>query len=57
MLRVIAAALRRLCPTLGDEVRMPVILVCGRARGGRMDFGGAMAGYREPFGTPARPDL
>jgi enamine deaminase RidA (YjgF/YER057c/UK114 family) len=56
-LRVIEATLRRLNLTMGDVVRMQVFLVGDPARGGRMDFDGFMAAYREHFGTPAQPNL
>jgi enamine deaminase RidA (YjgF/YER057c/UK114 family) len=56
-LRVIEATLRRLNLTMGDVVRMQVFLVGDPARGGRMDFDGFMAAYREHFGTQAQPNL
>jgi enamine deaminase RidA (YjgF/YER057c/UK114 family) len=56
-LRVIEATLRRLNLSMGDVVRMQVFLVGDPARGGRMDFEGFMAAYREQFGTAAQPNL
>lgn len=41
----------------GDVVGMTVYLVGDPAKGGRMDFDGFMAGYREFFGTAAQPNL
>ena len=42
--------------TLGDVVMMHVYLVGDPAKGGKMDFDGMMAGYRQFFGTPAQPN-
>jgi enamine deaminase RidA (YjgF/YER057c/UK114 family) len=43
--------------SLGDVVKMQVFLVGDPAKGGKMDFGGFMAGYTQFFGTPAQPNL
>lgn len=43
--------------SLGDVVRMQVFLVGDPALGGRMDFDGFMAGYRQFFGTREQPNL
>jgi len=42
---------------LGDVVKMQVFLVGDEAHGGRMDFAGFMAGYRQFFGTREQPKL
>jgi len=42
---------------LGDVVKMQVFLVGDPAKGGKMDFDGFMAAYREFYGTPAQPNL
>jgi len=42
---------------LGDVVKMQVFLVGDPAKGGRMDFDGFMAAYREFYGTQAQPNL
>ncbi|MGN6092759.1 MAG: RidA family protein [Luteibacter jiangsuensis] len=42
---------------LGDVVKMQVFLVGDEAHGGRMDFAGFMAGYRQFFGTKEQPKL
>jgi enamine deaminase RidA (YjgF/YER057c/UK114 family) len=57
VLRTIEATLRRLDLTMGDVVRMQAFLVGDPARGGRMDFEGFMAAYRQFFGTPSQPNL
>ena len=41
----------------GDVVKMQVFLVGDEAQGGRMDFAGFMAGYRQFFGTKEQPKL
>jgi enamine deaminase RidA (YjgF/YER057c/UK114 family) len=41
----------------GDVVKMTVFLVGDPALGGRMDFEGFMAAYRQYFGTPEQPRL
>jgi enamine deaminase RidA (YjgF/YER057c/UK114 family) len=43
--------------SLGDVVKMQVFLVGDPAKGGKMDFGGFMAGYTQFFGTQAQPNL
>jgi enamine deaminase RidA (YjgF/YER057c/UK114 family) len=40
----------------GDVVMMRVYLVGDPAMGGRMDFAGMMAAYKEAFGTAAQPN-
>lgn len=42
--------------TLGDVVMMRVFLVGDPAKGGKMDFAGMMAGYRQFFGTAEQPN-
>ncbi len=42
--------------SLADVVMMHVYLVADPAKGGRMDFDGMMAGYRQFFGTPGQPN-
>ncbi|MEZ5998209.1 MAG: RidA family protein [Hyphomonas sp.] len=42
--------------SLGDIVMMRVYLVGDEATGGRLDFGGFMAGYSEFFATPEQPN-
>lgn len=42
---------------MGDVVKMQVFLVGDEAHGGRMDFTGFMAGYRQFFGTKEQPKL
>jgi len=56
-LRGIERTLRDLNLTHGDVVKMQVFLVGDPDRGGRMDFEGFMAGYREFYGTAAQPNL
>lgn len=57
VLRSIEGTLQRLNLGMGDVVRMQVFLVGDPAQGGRMDFDGFMAGYREFFGTAEQPNL
>lgn len=42
--------------TLGDVVMMRVFLVGDPAKGGKMDFAGMMAGYKQFFGTAEQPN-
>jgi len=42
--------------TLGDVVMMRVYLGADPAKGGKMDFGGMMAGYSQFFGTKDQPN-
>ena len=42
---------------LGDVVKMQVFLVGDPGKGGKMDFDGFMAAYREFYGTAAQPNL
>jgi enamine deaminase RidA (YjgF/YER057c/UK114 family) len=42
--------------TLGDVVMMRVYLAGDPDLGGKMDFAGMMAGYRQFFGTPDQPN-
>lgn len=42
---------------LGDVVKMQAFLVGDETQGGRMDFAGFMAGYRQFFGTKEQPKL
>ena len=42
--------------TLGDVVMMRVYLGGDPAKGGKMDFGGMMAGYTQFFGTKDQPN-
>ena len=42
---------------LGDVVKMQVFLVGDPAKGGKMDFDGFMAAYREFYGTATQPNL
>ncbi|MEJ5999825.1 RidA family protein [Paucibacter soli] len=53
----IERTLKGLGLTMGDVVKMQVFLVGDPAKGGKMDFEGFMAAYREHFGTPAQPRL
>jgi enamine deaminase RidA (YjgF/YER057c/UK114 family) len=57
VLRNIERSLQRLGLQMGDVVKMQAFLVGDPAKGGRMDFDGFMAGYREFFGTAAQPHL
>jgi enamine deaminase RidA (YjgF/YER057c/UK114 family) len=57
VLRNIERSLQRLGLQMGDVVKMQAFLVGDPAKGGRMDFDGFMAGYREFFGTAAQPNL
>lgn len=57
VLGAIEATLRRLHLELADVVRMQVFLVGDPALGGRMDFDGFMAAYRDAFGTAFQPNL
>ena len=41
---------------LGDIVMMRIYMIGDPAKGGRMDFEGMMAGYRQFFGTPEQPN-
>jgi enamine deaminase RidA (YjgF/YER057c/UK114 family) len=41
---------------LGDIVMMRIYMVGDPAKGGRMDFEGMMAGYRQFFGAPDQPN-
>lgn len=57
------AALKRIDETLkgqgfslGDVVMMHVYLVGDPAKGGKMDFEGMMAGYKQFFGTAEQPN-
>lgn len=49
--------LERMGLSMGDVVKMQVFLVGDKAHGGRMDFDGFMAGYRQYFGTTEQPKL
>src|SRR5919197_1013637 len=42
--------------TLGDVVMMRVYLGADPAKGGKMDYGGMMAGYSQFFGTKDQPN-
>jgi enamine deaminase RidA (YjgF/YER057c/UK114 family) len=42
--------------TMGDVVMMRVLLVGDPAKGGKMDFGGMMEGYKQFFGTAEQPN-
>ena len=42
---------------MGDVVKMQVFLVGDPGKGGKMDFDGFMAAYREFYGTAAQPNL
>lgn len=53
----IEVTLQRLDLTMSDVVRMQVFLVGDPLKGGRMDFDGFMAAYREFFGTQKQPNL
>lgn len=56
-LAAIERNLKSLGLTMGDVVKMQVFLVGDPAKGGKMDFDGFMAAYREHFGTTAQPRL
>jgi enamine deaminase RidA (YjgF/YER057c/UK114 family) len=43
--------------TMGDVVKMQVFLVGDPGKGGKMDFDGFMAAYREFYGTASQPNL
>lgn len=51
-----AASLEKLGLDFGDVIKMTVFLVGDPEMGGRMDFGGFMAGYSKHFGTEAQPN-
>ena len=42
---------------LGDIAMVRIYLVGDAAHGGKMDFTGMMAGWKQFFGTPAQPNL
>jgi enamine deaminase RidA (YjgF/YER057c/UK114 family) len=50
-IKAIEATLKAQKLTLGDVVLMHVYLAGDKAKGGKMDFAGFMAGYTEFFGT------
>ncbi len=56
VLRKIEEALKGQGLTLADVVMMHVYLAGDPAKGGKMDFDGMMAGYRQFFGTPGQPN-
>jgi enamine deaminase RidA (YjgF/YER057c/UK114 family) len=53
--RKIEAVLAQRGLTLGDVVRLNVYLVGDPAKGGRLDFDGLQAGFRQFFGTAKQP--
>ena len=53
----IKAALGKLGYTMSDVVKLTVFLAGDPKLGGKMDFGGFNAGYKEYFGTPENPNL
>lgn len=57
VLKKIEASLKSMNLTMGDVVKMQVFLVGDPAKGGKMDFGGMMEGYRQFFGTKEQPNL
>lgn len=56
-LRKIEAALARQGYRMSDIVKLTVFVVGDPRLGGKMDFAGFNAGYREFFGTEANPNL
>ncbi|MDM4765470.1 RidA family protein [Pelomonas sp. SE-A7] len=56
-LAAIERTLKGLGLSMGDVIKMQVFLVGDPAKGGRMDFEGFMAAYREHFGHAAQPNL
>ncbi len=57
VLKAIERSLGGLGLSLGDVVKMQVFLVGDPAKGGRLDFAGFSAAYREFFGTSAQPQV
>lgn len=57
VLKRIEASLKSMNLTMGDVVKMQIFLVGDPAKGGKMDFGGMMEGYRQFFGTKEQPNL
>jgi enamine deaminase RidA (YjgF/YER057c/UK114 family) len=57
VLKSIEKTLNTLDLKMGDVVKMQVFLVGDPDKGGKMDFGGFMQGYRQFFGTEAQPNL
>jgi enamine deaminase RidA (YjgF/YER057c/UK114 family) len=55
-IRAIQQALAAQKLTLGDVVLMHVYLAGDTAKGGKMDFSGFMAGYKQFFGTKDQPN-
>jgi len=53
--RKIEAVLAQRGLTLGDVVKLNVYLVADPAKGGRLDFDGLQAGFRQFFGTDKQP--
>ncbi|MDH6232693.1 enamine deaminase RidA (YjgF/YER057c/UK114 family) [Mesorhizobium soli] len=57
VLKSIEKTLASLDLKMGDVVKMQVFLVGDPEKGGKMDFGGFMEGYKQFFGTEAQPNL
>ncbi|PSJ63868.1 RidA family protein [Pseudaminobacter soli (ex Li et al. 2025)] len=57
VLKSIEKTLDSLDLKMGDVVKMQVFLVGDPEKGGKMDFGGFMEGYKQFFGTEAQPNL
>lgn len=57
ILRAIEKQLQAVHLSMADVVKMQVFLVGDSAHGGRMDYAGFTAGYKEFFGTAAQPNL
>ncbi|MDT9002408.1 RidA family protein [Paucibacter sp. APW11] len=57
VLAAIERSLKGLGLGMGDVVKMQVFLVGDPALGGKMDFDGFMAAYREQFGGATQPNL
>lgn len=55
--RKIKAALEKQGYTMADVVKLTVFVTGDPKLGGKMDFAGFNAGYREFFGTPENPNL
>jgi enamine deaminase RidA (YjgF/YER057c/UK114 family) len=56
VLKRLEEALKSRGLTFADVVMMRVYLVGDPAKGGKMDFDGMMAAYKQAFGTPAQPN-
>lgn len=57
VLKTIEANLKTMGLGMKDVVKMTVFLAGDPALGGKMDFEGLMASYKQFFGTPTQPNL